>query len=50
MLDLLIVFGILLVLLLGLVFMIVSFFYAMGEWHKDRIKYRENINELINED
>lgn len=34
--DLLIVFGIILALLLGFMFMMISVFYAMGELHKDR--------------
>ena len=42
--DLLILFGIALALLLGFVFLMVSVFYAMGEWHKDRNKCK-NINK-----
>ena len=40
--DLLILLGIVLVLLLGFVFLMVSVFYAMGEWHEDRIKSNQN--------
>ena len=42
--EVLIILGILLALLLGFIFMMISVFYAMGEWHKDRNKYR-NINK-----
>ena len=40
--NLLILLGIALALLLGFVFMMVSVFYAMGEWHKDRCKFNQN--------
>jgi hypothetical protein len=40
--DLLILLGIVLALLLGFVFIMVSVFYAMGEWHKDRHKSNQN--------
>ncbi len=40
--DLLILLGIILALLLGFVFVMISVFYAMGEWHKDRNKSNQN--------
>ena len=40
--DLLILLGIVLALLLGFVFLMVSVFYAMGEWHNDRTKSNQN--------
>ena len=38
--DLLTLLGIILALLLGFVLTMISVFYAMGEWHKDRNKSR----------
>lgn len=38
--DLLIVFGIILALLLGFVFMMVSVFYAMEEFYSNRNKFK----------
>ena len=42
--GLLILLGMILALLLGFVFIMVSVFYAMGEWNKDRNKCR-NLNK-----
>ena len=46
--DLLIFIGILLALLLGYVFIMISVFYAMEEWHKNRNKcltFKSNVND-----